>query len=56
LLDKWPILLRELGVTGSERLFRLGYAKDDGSIIREVIIGNFVGEDLEAELMISLTS
>jgi hypothetical protein len=55
LLDKWPILLRELRITGSERLFRLSYAEDDGSINREVIIGNLVGEDLEAKLIIPLT-
>jgi hypothetical protein len=56
LLNKYPVFFRELRITGSGGLFRLSYAKDDGSVIREVIIGDSVGENLKVELMISLTS
>jgi hypothetical protein len=57
LLDKLPISFREkLRITRPGGRSRLGYAKYDGGIIREVIVGYFVGEDLRAELVISMRS
>jgi hypothetical protein len=54
LLEKWPILFRELRITSSGGRLRFGYAKYDGAIIYAVIIRYFVGEDLRVELMISM--
>jgi len=56
LLENWPIIFRKLRITSSGGRLRLGYAKYDGGIICDVIIGCFVGEDLRVELIISMRS
>jgi hypothetical protein len=46
-LDKLPILVRNDRIKSSIRFFRLRYAYDDRRFVCEVIIGDFVGEDLK---------
>jgi hypothetical protein len=51
-----PILVRDRRITRSVRPFKGVYASDDSCIIREVIIGDFVSEDLKGKLIDSFIS
>jgi hypothetical protein len=53
LLNKWPILFKELRIMSSGGPFRSRYVRDDHVVMPDVMIKDFVGEDLEAELMTS---
>jgi hypothetical protein len=48
-----PILVRDHSIMRSGRLLMGNYASDDGCVPCEVIVGNFIGEDLKTQLRIS---